>query len=72
MPGGLEVPDRLVDTILARLNYLIGILFVPPVISLHPSAGKHTIREELTQVGGNTGGIRSGAGLRHLHGDQRL
>lgn len=71
MTSGLDVLHCLVDTILACLNYFVGVLLMPPVILLHPSV-RLLHGGELTQARGNTEEIQSGAGLRHLRSDQRL
>lgn len=70
--GGLDAPYGFVDAIVACLYYLVGIVLVPPTMSLHLSVGYSRVRAGLTQVQDNTGEIRSGAEPRCWHNGRRL
>ena len=70
--SGLNLPHGFIDAILACLDYLVGIMLVPPIISLHPSTCYGEVWDVLTLVQGNTEEIRSDAGLRCWRGYRRL
>ena len=70
--SSLDSPHCFVDAVLTSLDYLVGVVLVPSITSLHFPAGCRNVWAGLTLAEGNTEEIRSGAGLQCWHNDRKL